>query len=193
MIEIHEISPSQLDAYAKVPISFTVSSILQIELLQNGLGIILLKEEPFGNPYVKDYDNTPEGGPMDWSSHFEIKNWGFFLAKDNLNPIAGAAIAYNTNGINMLEERDDLSVLWDIRVRPENRGFGIGKALFKKACDWSVMRGCRQMKIETQNINTQACLFYRNMGCDLGAIHRFAYMRDPNIAHEIMLNWYIDL
>ena len=193
MIEIHEISPSQLDDYAKVPISFTVSSILQIELLQSGLGGILFKEESVGNPYVKDYDSSPEGGPMDWSSHFEIKNWGFFLAKDNLDPIAGAAIAYNTNGINMLEERDDLSVLWDIRVRPENRGIGIGKALFKRACEWSAMRGCRQMKIETQNINTQACHFYRHLGCNLGTIHRFAYMRDPNIAHEIMLNWYIDL
>ena len=187
MMEIQEISPNQLDTYAKVPIYFTVSSILRIELLKNGLGGILLKGEPVGSPFVKDYDKTPEGGSMNWSSHFEVKNRGFFLASDNLIPIAGVAIAYRTNGVNMLEERDDLSILWDIRVRPEKRGFGIGKALFSRACEWSAVRGCRQMKIERQNINIQACHFYRNMGCNLGVNHRFAYRRDPNIAHEIML------
>ena len=166
---------------------------MQIELLQSGLGCILFREEPIENPYIKDYDKTPEGGPMDWPSHFEVKNWGFLLATDNLIPIAGAAIAYQTNGVNLLEERDDLSILWDIRVRPEKRGLGIGKSLFTRACEWSAVRGCRQMKIETQNINTPACHFYRNMGCYLGVIHRFAYLRDPNFAHEIMLNWYIDL
>jgi streptothricin acetyltransferase len=193
LIEIKEIKPNHLDAYAKIPISFTVSSILHVKLLHNGMGGILLSEENIENPYIKDYDNTPEGGPTEWSSHFDIKNWGFFLAIENLIPIAGAAVAYNTNGVNMLEERDDLSVLWDIRVRPEKRGFGVGKALFKRACEWSATCGCRQMKIETQNINTPACHFYRNMGCNLGVIHRFAYYRDPNITHEIMLNWYIDL
>jgi len=193
MIEIREISPDQLNVYAIVPISFTVTSILQIELLQNGLGGILLKEKPIEFPYLKDYDDSPEGGPLDWPSHFVITNWGFFLATDHLKPIAAAAIAFNTNGVNMLEERDDLSVLWVIRVRPENRGSGIGRALFTRACEWSANHGCRQMKIETQNINTRACHFYRNMGCNLGGIHRYAYLRDPKIAHEIMLNWYIDL
>ena len=193
MIDILEIHPNQLDVYAKIPISFRVSSILKVEVLRNGMGGILLEEVALEKPYTKDYDKTAEGGPMEWASHFDVSNWGFFLAKDNSIPIAAAAVAYNTNGVNMLEGRDDLSVLWDIRVQPERRGNGVGKALFGRACEWSVLRQCRQMKIETQNINSAACHFYRKMGCELGTINRFAYWRDPDIAHEVMLNWYIDL
>jgi len=157
------------------------------------MGGILLQEVALENPYIKDYDKTPEGGPMEWASHFDITNWGFFLANEDSIPVAATAVAYNTNGVNMLEERDDLAVLWDIRVRPDKRGNGIGTALFRRARKWSAIRGCRQMKIETQNINTAACRFYIKMGCELGTINRFAYWKDPTIAHEIMLNWYIDL
>ena len=90
-------------------------------------------------------------------------------------------------------KRDDLTVLRDIRVLPERRGAGIGKILFTRACEWSAFRGCRQMKIETQNINLAACHFYRKMDCELGTIKRYAYWQNPTIAHEIMLNWHIDL
>lgn len=170
-----------------------VSSFLRVELVEEGLGGILLKKEPINHPYIKDYDKTSEGGPSEWPSHFDIKNWGLFLAYEETIPVAGTTIAFNTNGINMLEGRDDLSVLWDIRVQPEKRGNGIGKSLFIKACEWSAQRGCKQMKIETQNINTNACHFYKKMGCNLGMIHRYAYHHDPHISHEVMLNWYIDL
>jgi len=33
----------------------------------------------------------------------------------------------------MLEDWQDLAVLWDIRVRPENRRRGIGKQLFRRS------------------------------------------------------------
>jgi GNAT superfamily N-acetyltransferase len=193
MVEIIEINSGQLDTYAKIPISFSVSSILRVELIQNGLGGILLHEEATKIPYIKDYDKTTEGGPIEWASHFDIQNWGLLLAIENLTPLAAAAVAFNTNGVNMLEERNDLSVLWDIRVHPDERGLGIGKALFTYACNWSRIRGCRQMKIETQNINTVACHFYQHMGCNLGSIHRYAYCHEPEIAHEVMLNWFIEL
>lgn len=193
MIEIQEVDPNRLDVYANIPISFMVSSILNVELIQDGMGGILLKEVAIDIPYIKDYDNTPEDRPSKWSTLFDIKNWGFFLAYEELIPVAGAAIAFDTKGVNMLEERADLSVLWDIRVLPEKRRHGIGKALFKKACEWSGIRSCNQMKIETQNINTAACHFYKSMGCKLGMIHRYAYCQDPKIAQEVMLNWYITL
>ena len=157
------------------------------------MGGIILREEAIKIPYTKDYDKTTEGGPLEWSTHFDIQNWGFFLAVEELTPLAAAAVAFNTNGVNMLEGRGDLSVLWDIRVQPEKRGLGIGKSLFKYASNWSHIRGCTQMKIETQNINTVACQFYQHMGCSLGSIHRFAYCHDPKIVYEVMLNWFIDL
>jgi GNAT superfamily N-acetyltransferase len=90
----------------------------------------------------------------------------------------------------MLEGRRDLAVLWDLRVAPEARGQGVGAALFQAAEAWAAARGCRQMKVETQNVNVPACRFYASQGCVLGAIHRFAY---PELPHEVQLLWYRDL
>ena len=38
------------------------------------------------------------------------------MAFDGDRPVGGAAVAARTVGINMLTDRDDLAVLWDIRV-----------------------------------------------------------------------------
>ena len=49
------------------------------------------------------------------------------------------------------------------------------------------------MKIETQNVNVPACRFYAQQGCHLGAILRYGYAGCPEVAHEAMLLWYLDL
>jgi GNAT superfamily N-acetyltransferase len=64
---------------------------------------------------------------------------------------------------------------------------GIGSVLFRAAGDWAGARGCRWLKIETQNINLPACRFYQKMGCTLGAIDRFAYPGQPD---EVQLLWW---
>jgi GNAT superfamily N-acetyltransferase len=93
----------------------------------------------------------------------------------------------------MLERRQDLAVLWDIRIQPAARRQGVGKQLFFAAAEWAQGRGCQQMKIETQNVNVPACRFYASLGCELGAIHRYAYAGHPRVGHEAMLLWYLDL
>lgn len=101
-------------------------------------------------------------------------------------------MVYDTPGVNMLAGRTDLTVLWDIRVHPEYRKLGIGTALFKHAEDWSRSKGCKWMKVETQNINVPACRFYAKMGCELGEINTQAYVED-GLGHETMLVWYLTL
>jgi len=189
-IQIIEISPEYLSEYQKVPSRFEVRSILQASVVDGGLGGIDLREIPVSFPYIKDYDAYDEL-PSDWSKQFDVSNWGFFLAKDGKDTVGAAAVAFNTTGVFMLESRLDLSVLWDIRVRKEARGAGI--LLFRTAARWSRERGCTQMKIETQNVNVPACRFYARMGAQLGEIRRFAYAAIPAVAHEVMLNWYLDL
>lgn len=188
-IIVEEITPDRLAEYASIPIVFQVKSILEVELVDEGLGGILLHEVAV-SPYIKDYDANGES-PADWPQRFDLANWGFFLAKMGDRPVGAAAVAFDTTGVFMLEARKDLSVLWDIRVRPEARGVGI--PLFRRAADWSRARGCTQMKIETQNVNFPACRFYQRMGAHLGEIHRFGYAAVPEVAHEVMLNWYLDL
>jgi GNAT superfamily N-acetyltransferase len=185
---IEEITPDRLDEYASIPIAFQVRSIFEVELVDEGLGGILLHEVPV-RPYIKDYDM--DESPVDWPQRFDTTNWGFFLAKIGDRLVGAVAVAFDTTGVFMLEARKDLSVLWDIRVRPEVRGVGI--PLFRHAVDWSRLRGCTQMKIETQNVNVPACRFYQRMGAHLGEIHRYGYTAVPAVAHEVMLNWYLDL
>lgn len=96
-------------------------------------------------------------------------------------------IAIKTPGLHMLSGRDDIAVLWDIRVSPRERGRGTGSALFRAAGTWAEARGCRWLKIETQNVNVRACRFYQKMGCTLGGIDRFAYPAQPA---EVQLLWW---
>ncbi|SRR5581483_8727881 len=189
-IAIVEIGPEGLSEYAQIPIRFEVRSIFDVELIDGGLSGIQLHERKI-QPYLKDYDQLES--PLEWPRQFDVSRWGFFLARDGDKNIGAAAVAFNTNGVHMLEERSDLAVLWDIRVRPEVRERGVGRVLFEYAAQWSRQRGCRQMKIETQNVNVPACRFYRAMGCELGNIHRFGYAADPRVAGEVMLNWYFNL
>jgi GNAT superfamily N-acetyltransferase len=184
-----------LSDYATIPIAFEVRSVLRVEAVEHGLGGLRLVEEPVSPPYIKDYDAYDDGPPTAWPRQFDLRNWGFLLALDAASgpPAGGAAIAWNTNGVNMLEGRGDLAVLWDIRVRPERRGQGIGAALLRGAADWARQRGCTLLKIETQNVNAPACRFYASQGCELGVIHRHAYAGQPHVAHETMLIWCLRL
>jgi len=192
-VEIREIKADALDQYAEIPIAFEVKSIFRVELIDGGLGGIRLREEKVVPPYVKDYDACEDGGPERWLRHFDIRNWRIFLAMDGDRRVGGTTVAFNTPGVRMLDGRSDLTALWDIRVRPDFRGCGIGTKLFSHAVGWSRKRGCRQMKVETQNVNVPACRFYAKQGCQLGKIDLYGYAGHPEVGHEVMLIWYLDL
>jgi GNAT superfamily N-acetyltransferase len=189
-VQVEEINPTQLNEYATIPSRLWVRTVLQPELLQGGLEGIRLHEIAVEEPYIKDYDVYGET-PVDWPEKYTVKNWGFFLAKYNGSPVGAAAVAYKNSDVFILEASQDLSVFWDLRVKPEARGVGI--LLFRRVAEWSRERGCRQMKIETQNINVPACRFYQKMGARLGEIRVHGYAAIPAVAHEVMLCWYLDL
>ena len=196
MIKIEQISCDLLPTYAAIPISFMVKSILRVDVVDRGLGGLALVEEPANPPYVKDYgqDSGDEAdSPIAWPKQFDISRWGIFLAYDGPRPVGGAAVAVDTPGLNMLEDRRELAVLWDVRVCTDVRGQGIGTALLRHAAGWARQQGCTQLKIETQSVNVPACRFYASQGCTLGAIHRYGYAACSSVAHEAMLLWYLDL
>ncbi|MFW6039140.1 MAG: GNAT family N-acetyltransferase [bacterium] len=189
-IQISEQPVSALAAYGRIPITFEVRWVLDVEVHTDGLGGITLLERQLPVPYTKDYDATDGGGPLHWPQRFDLSRWGLLMAHHTDQCVGGAAVVCNAAGLHMLEGRDDLAVLWDIRVQPEVRGRGVGAALFQAAEAWARTRGCEQLKVETQNINVPACRFYARQGCVLGTIHRFAY---PDCPEEVQLLWYKDL
>lgn len=194
-IEVVGINAHQLSRYERIPIRFRVASRFRVDALEDGLGGLRLVEEKVDPPYIKDYDALLEGreSPSHWPSLFDLSHWGCFLALAGEQDVGGAAVAMDTPGVHMLEARTDLAVLWDIRVRPDARGRGVGRLLFWQAVDWARTMGSHQLKVETQNVNVGACRFYARQGCRLGSIHRYAYAACPEVAHEAMLLWYLDL
>ena|SRR5438552_6390187 len=189
-LRIEEQPIARLDEHAQVPIAFVVERILGVSAPDSGLGGIRLTEAAVETPWVKDYDAIKGEGPTRWPKRFDTSNWGLIAAYDRRERIGGAVIAFNTADVHMLKSRGDLAVLWDIRVRPDSRSAGVGSVLFHAAEAWSRTRGCRVMKVETQNVNLPACRFYTRMGCTLGAINRRAY---PERSDETQLLWFKDL
>ena len=93
----------------------------------------------------------------------------------------------------MLSNRDDLAVLWDIRVDDAYKRQGVGQTLFDMAVEWSKSQGLKQVKIECQNNNITACKFYRKQGARLCAFDEYAYYNNPECKHETQFIWLVDL
>jgi GNAT superfamily N-acetyltransferase len=150
-------------------------------------------EEPLTT--LADYARVPSpydvrSDPAHWPAMFDVSKWGVFAAWLDGRRVGGAVIAFDTPNVSMLEGRRDLAVLWDIRVAAEVRGEGVGVALFRAVERWAIARGCRQLKIETQNTNVVACRFYERQGCVLGAMNHSVYAEHPD---EVQMLWYKEL
>ena len=190
LVEVRADSATALREYARIPIAFEVREIFDVSLRDDVSGGFVLTRREIEVPYVKDYDAIEEESPAHWAERFDVSNWEFLTAHFAGRRVGGAALALDTASIDMLEGRSDLAVLWDIRVAPEARGQGVGSSLFRAAEARAAARGCRQLKIETQNINLPACSFYARQGCELREINRFAY---PQFPDEVQLLWYKEI
>ena len=187
VIEVREDSAAGLAECARISIAFEVREIFDVASSDGSPGRFILTKRRLDAPYVKDYDAIEAESPAHWAERFDVSNWEFLAAYSEGRLVGGAAVALDTAGIEMLEGRTDLAVLWDIRVAPEARGRGVGASLFRAAEARAAARGCLRLKIETQNINVPACRFYARQGCELRAANRFAY---PEFPDEIQLLWY---
>lgn len=184
-IVIKEVTKEKLVDYVQIPMLKVVNSKLVLKKENQGLGGILLEEIPV-KPHIIDLGK--EEKPLKWDQLFDISKWGFFIGYDGEQPIAGLTLAYQSPNVRMLDQRNDLTVVWDLRVHPDYKGLGIGKQLIEKATLWAKERNCTQLKIETQNNNVSACHFYAKCGCELGIINQYAYYGDYD--DEVMLIWY---
>jgi GNAT superfamily N-acetyltransferase len=184
MIEMAGVSSELMAEYAAIPIAFDVTSVLSAKA-SSGRSF-LLTESAVVHPYVKDYDAVSER-PRKWATRFDTSPWALFLARIEGRGIGGATVAFRTSGLDMLEGRTDLAVLWDIRVAPPFRGRGVGRGLFAAAEAWAIAQGCRDLKVETQNVNVAACRFYAALGCQLRIVREEAY---PPFPGEAQFLWY---
>lgn len=184
MINYSELNINDLDEYGNIPFKYKTSTIFKVEKINNGLGGILLTEEPFY--YEKDFGSKVNH----WKKTFDLKNWKIFGAYDNNKLIAGCVLAIKTKDVYMLEDRDDLAVLWDLRVAEEYKHKGIGQNLFNMAKKFAKDNNFKELKVECQNTNYNAVKFYHKQGMVLSIINERAY---KDFENEIQLIWYLNL
>jgi len=193
LFQIRQIGVDEMDVYEKIPMRFRVDSVFDVEIVDQGLGGYRITEQAVAEPWVKDYLAEGHAALPAWIDDFDGTNWAFFLAEEDGHAIGGATVASRTPDANMLDGRDDLAVLWDLRVNPLNQHSGVAKALVNRAIEWSRDEGLTQLKIETQNVNVPACRFYASMGCELRGVVHHAYEDEPDLKDEIMFLWWLDL
>lgn len=186
-INVIEEPVTVLGEYAGIPIAFEVREVFDVVVEAGGHVRLEARQVPVS--YMKDYDGLGES-PMRWAERFDLSNWAFFSAFTGARCVGRAAIARDTPTLEMLEGRQDLALLWDIRVAPSARRHGVGSALFDTGIKWASSRGCVQLKVETQNINVAACRFYAQRGCVIRTVRPGAY---PALPAEIQLLWFKEL
>lgn len=186
MIKYKELKLGDLKEYDKIPFCYTTNKKYELRKINRGLNGFELKlvDVPL---HTKTFDTKTSK----WINYFEdLSNWKIYIAEDNDNLIGGIVIATKTPECDMLEDRNDLAVLWDIRVREEYKNRGIGQKLFNLAIEFCRENNFKQLKIECQNTNPVAINFYYKQGATLCAINEYAYKENKE---EIQLLWYIDL
>ena len=142
-IQQEALTHGALSEHGRISIAFEVDRILEVTLADGGLGGMTLTVTPVADPYIKDYDAIEGEGPARWAARFDLSNWGLIRACRDRTRVGGAVLAFRTADLHMLGGRDDVAVLWDIRVTPEQRGTGVGSALFGAAANWASARGVR--------------------------------------------------
>ena len=193
MITYKKVDKTYFPQYDQIPMRFNAKSYYKIEKINRGLGGFTLVETPVEPSYIKDFCVYGDETATYWAGHFDVSNWGFFMAFDGEFPVGGAVIASRTKEVNMLSGRNDLAVLWDIRVDEKYKHQGIGQTLFDMAANWSREQGLVQMKIECQNNNIAAVNFYHKQGAVLSSIDEYAYYNEPEYRHETQFIWFLDL
>ncbi len=189
-IEIVIESAEALGAYASIPISFQIVELHDVDSPADSNASLPFETKPLGKAIDKDYDGLLANNPLDWPSRFDISEWVFFAAYRGGHRVGGAVVIRKSPDIDMMEGREDLALLWDIRVAPDVRGQGVGSALLNAAESWAASRNAIGMKIETQSINVPACRLYARHGFKLESINREAY---PDLPDEVQLLWYKDI
>lgn len=180
LLDLREESASDLDAYARIPSVFTAQTIFAVQPTVTGWAL----QEQAVTPFTKDYDALED--PRHWPRDFDTRSWRVLAGFVGGLRVGGAIVAVATPGVDMLEGRTDLAVLWDLRVDAGYRRQAVATALVGAALAWARRAGCSELKVETQNTNPAACRFYARSGFVLAQAHAGAY---PDLPDEVQLIW----
>lgn len=187
-ITVQREAPSALPEYASVAIAFETDRVMRVASHHTDSNRYVLSEEPLPTAISKDYDTLD--APASWPNRFDLSRWMFFGAYAGDQRVGGAVGIMRSPDVWLLDARDDVALLWDIRVALTARRVGVGSALLQAVETWAAEQGARWLKVETQDINVAACRFYDRHGFCLRMVNPRAY---PNLPGETQLLWYKEI
>ena len=185
-LTIVEEPPTRLAEYAQVSIGFTVADRFDdqaLGALRHDASVQAVAVSP---RYWKDYDSYPGGHPSSWPRQFDLSRSTILAAFDRTRRVGGAVVIVDDPQIDLLRDCPACALLWDVRVAPDARRHGVGSALLEAAEQRARERGARSLRVETQDVNVPACLFYHAHGFRLERTTPGAYAELPN---EVQLLW----
>jgi ribosomal protein S18 acetylase RimI-like enzyme len=185
-IQIPNATPALLVEYAQVPIAFVVREVFTSEAIDKLRHGEHATPTPVPVPYRKDYDAYAGHHPTDWPRRFDLSGWIILAATEGHKRIGAAALAVNDPELDLRGDLSGRALIWDLRVAPEARRRGVGRALLRAAQRASLERGARELCVETQQINVPACRFYLREGFALESVRFDAY---PDLPEEAQLLW----
>ena len=134
----------------------------------------------------KDYDAIPGNHPRDWPVRFATDRARFLGAYNAGHRVGAAVVILESSDVVRLGGEPGLALLWDIRVAPEARGRGVGRALLGAAEVSARDAGASGMMIETQTNNVAACELYARAGYRITKVAPNAY---PDVPGEVQVMW----
>src|ERR1700760_3790526 len=93
-------TPAALSEHATISIAFVVDRVLEVRLLDGGLGGMALTQAAVTAPYVKDYAAPGRRGPECWPGRFDLPNWALIGPRRDGASVGGAVIATRTPGLH---------------------------------------------------------------------------------------------
>jgi len=176
MIKIEILDENNLNELNKIDNSFTTMEKVTLTVTESEKLDFILK--PLPNPIKKSWKDETEDASCYIDSTDKIV---FFAYYDN--KFAGQIILHKYwNNFGYIE---------DLRVSKDFRRQGIGKSLMNEAIQWSINKKLAGLRLETQDINSSACKFYKSMGFSLEGFDRRLYYGIPESKKEVALYWYL--